>query len=118
MSVAPPGWGVSGNHLGVIRCCVEDVGAEVDGLVASFRTVTPLGTEAADGVSVGVCVGLLVDRECTPVFFSAGDSCPLAPRNSMGFLSDIFRDFAVLDVANISELLLLGLSVGTRLRCQ
>ena len=49
--VAPPD-----GSVGVIRCCVEDGGVVVDGVVVSFRPATPLGTELADEAAVGVSV--------------------------------------------------------------
>ena len=63
-----------------MRCCADGVGIAADGVVVSSR----LG-EAAVGV-------------CRPVF---GESDPLAPKimrsrsRFLGFLSDIFKDFAV-----------------------
>ena len=42
-----------------IRCCVEDVGVVVDGVVVSF----PLATEVAGAIAVGICVdGSPVER--------------------------------------------------------
>ena len=81
---------------GAIRCCTEDVGAVVDGIVV-------LAMEAGDSAAVGLCAdGSLVRREYRPLFFSAGDSGCLIPSTLrirarfLAFRSDIFRDFAVL----------------------
>lgn len=92
-----------GDSVGFMGCCAEDVDVVVDGVVVSFRLGTPLATEVANEVAVGVYVdGSLMPRGCRPVF---GDSGRLAPSNlknrsrTLGFPSDIFRGIAVLSSA-------------------
>ena len=78
----------------------------VCGVVASFIPANSLSTEVADEATVGVCIDdLLVDLECRPDCFSAGDFCRIASKDLrnrfcfLGFLSDIFGDPAVLGSA-------------------
>ena len=74
----PGGWRFSGDSVGVMECCVEDLGVVVDGVVVSLRLVT----EGADEAAVGVC---------RPVFAVRN----LRSRSRfLGFWSDISRDFA------------------------
>ena len=80
---------------GATRCCAEDVGAVVDGIVV-------LATEVGDSAAVGVCADdPPVCREYRPLFFSAGDSGCLIPSSLtirarfFDFPSDIFKDFTL-----------------------
>ena len=93
--IAPPG---------AIRCCAEDVGAVVDGVVVLVMGV-------ADVAAVGACSGdSPVPRECRPRSISAGDPGCRIPSNLrilarfFDFPSDIFRDFAVLGSAGKVDL--------------